>query len=330
MKQLETPIAKLLPVSLLVTTFNDEESVTKLLVNIANQERIPAEVVVCDGGSEDRTLSEVKSFSESSELNVKILGSMGRLNIAQGLNECIKQASEDWVVIVGTGNVYEKDFLKLLWGAKSSSSALVYYPSVLGINGNRFSSTFNQYFLNGNKRFDWEPSNRGVLIKKDVFSKLGLFWENFAYAGEDSEFFDRLRNASVGFEYVPEALLHWQTPVSWNEFKKKMEVNAIADLQIKSRKVIAGRILSALIVVMVMPLSLFCFPTETITFGTVAALTVFRKKKTWNIGSIALGLVSKLMMASFYILNKEFSRPIWQIPAKEASTFHSYKKIDAS
>lgn len=330
MKQHGTEIAKRIPISILITTFNDEESVTKLLTNIEGQDCCPAEIVVCDGGSQDLTLSKVKGFSRSSELNIRIVGDGNRLNIAQGLNECIKQSSEEWVVILGTGNVYETDFLKLLWRAKTTSNALVFYSSVLGINSNHFSSVFNKYFLNGNKRFDWEPSNRGVLIKNDVFSECGLFWENFVYAGEDSEFFDRLRNLNVVFEYVPEALLHWQTPTSWHEFKKKMEVNAIADLQIKPRRVIFWRIFSILLLVAVTALSIYWLPAMTLSIVVVAALAVFRKKNTWNFASIALGLISKLMMVSFYISYRGFSRPAWHVSTQEAATLHGCKKMDAS
>ncbi len=48
-------------VSLVVTVLNEGETIGRLLDSIANQTRLPDEVVACDGGSADDTVARLNA-----------------------------------------------------------------------------------------------------------------------------------------------------------------------------------------------------------------------------------------------------------------------------
>ena len=304
------------PLSMVLTVFNDSESIIPFLENIEGQTLVPSEVLIVDGGSTDKTSELISNYRSDSRLNIVLVSDGLRRNISQGLNDGIKRASELFILIVGTGNLYESDFISEMWKAKTRSECQIFYSSVLGLEGSKFASTFNQYFLNGNRCVDWEPSNHGVLIAKNVFETYGLFWERFFYAGEDSEFFNRVIFSGESCEYVATAILHWETPINWQEFNKKMKVNAIADLQIHPLKSIVQRSLWPFVGVFgVFLLSSFYLLFLCAPFFLVVTLMI--KKKTFNVVAILLGLSSKFILPFHYFSQRKFGLKRYKVTNSE-------------
>lgn len=296
----------------IVTTFNDSSAILAFLENIYSQTAWPEELLIVDGGSMDDTVSKIEEYNRTSDINITIVNDGQRLNISEGLNAGIKKSSHKWLLILGTGNYYEPNFVEELWNAKGLSNSLVFYSNVLGIDKTEFAKVFNQYFLNGNSPFDWEPSNHGVLIAREVFIKHGLFWEHFHYAGEDSEFFKRITDSGVFCEYVDSTSVYWETPKSWKEFLKKMEVNAIAEWQIFPTRIIVFKAISFLFlaIIAILIMSISCYSI----FGFILlTLVLAAKKRTRNLWAISLGLSARYIGIYYHFRNKRFASRSWAL-----------------
>lgn len=295
-----------LPISGVATIYNDSQSIIQFLENIESQSVHPEQLIIVDGGSTDNSTNKIEEFSKGCNLKIVLLADNQRKNIAEGLNEGISRSSENWILILGTGNSYDPEFIEKLWARKKESGSKVFYSSVLGMNRTGFSKIFNEYFLNGNKPFDWEPSNHGCLMHREVFFKYGLFWEGFHYAGEDSEFFRRLHFGKEHVEYVADAVLCWETPKSWREYLKKMEVNAIAELQILTVNSLLLRAGKLVMISMVLLVTLLLFP-KTIIGLLPLFLVVACKKRTFSPLSLLLGVFTKYLSVYYQAKNISFS-----------------------
>src|SRR5205085_7883411 len=100
-------------VSVVVPAFNEEQSIVRLLEALAGQTLRPAEIVVADGGSTDRTRALVREFGARSTVPVVLVES-GRGLPGRNRNLAIARASREWVACVDAGTVPRRDWLERL------------------------------------------------------------------------------------------------------------------------------------------------------------------------------------------------------------------------
>lgn len=218
-------------VSVVCTTFNDENEIQLLLDDLIVQTVLPNQLVVADGGSKDNTVNIVKEFQKISPFPIVVL-SGSRLNISQGLNAAIKESIFEFIAIVGTGNRYEPDYIEKLKNRILSSNADVVFPPIRGRNDIDFCKLYCDAFLNGNDG-NRIPSNHGGIIRREVFKKYGLFYTEFIYAGEDAEFYNRLKANDCKIVCAEDARLKWDVPHNINQLNKQFKNYMIASLQME-------------------------------------------------------------------------------------------------
>ena len=222
--------------SLVTTVFNDQKEILEYMKNMSEQTYQPSEIIIADGGSTDKTTDIIEEFSKGIEIPVKIITGK-RLNIAEGFNEAIKIARYELIGISAVGNIYDKDFYKNLIHTLDREELDAVYAPVRGLDCNRFSKKYNNMFLNGN---DGERilSNHGFVARKEVFEELGYYYEGFYYAGEDTEFAQRISESRFKVRCEENAKLYWKTPKNYSEFIKQIKYYYIASLQIHGVAVI--------------------------------------------------------------------------------------------
>lgn len=219
--------------SIIATSFNDAIDIERFIASIKAFTVLPKELVIVDGGSKDNTEELLIKCTFKCPWNNNFLFDKKRRNISQGYNEAIRLCNSEHILILGIGNTYANDYADKLIRSMKNNKCDIAYGSFIGIDSNKFSKTFNRAFLKGNKSFDYgQASNRGALVKKSIFEKAGYFYEKFVYAGEDTEFYSRVANLGISQVYQKDAVVKWSSPISLGEFRKKMRVNAIADMQI--------------------------------------------------------------------------------------------------
>lgn len=259
-------------ISVVCTVYNDQKEIEDLLKDVDEQKMQPNEIVIADGGSKDNTIKIINSYKEKTKININLLEGK-RLNISQGLNEAIKNSKYDIIIIMSTGNKYDKNFINELCKKYEETEANIVFAPIRGNNNFKFSKLYNKAFLNG-EYGSRIPSNHGVLIEKSVFTKNGLFYEKFIYAGEDAEFFDRARENEIKIECAENAKLEWDVPNNLRSFKKQIRAYTIAKMQIESfdllkkykKKYAIIILLILLLILIILQHYIFVFITITILF----------------------------------------------------------------
>lgn len=221
-----------LNISVVCTVYNDQTEILDLLNDVVKQSMKPSELVIADGGSKDHTVQLINDFARTSPVPVHLITGK-RLNISQGFNTAIKNANASVIVVMGTGNAYESNFLEALAETYIRTNADVVYAPIRGKETTSFALKYNRAFLNGSygSRI---PSNHGVMIRREVFEKIGLFYEHFVYAGEDAEFFDRVQKMKLKVACAENAYVYWDVPRNIEQFKKQIKHYTIAQMQINS------------------------------------------------------------------------------------------------
>lgn len=293
--------------TVLATSFNDENNIEKYLNNFEKQTVKPTELLIVDGGSKDSTVKKIEQIAAKYSFKINVVGNIGRLNIAEGYNKAVKRSKTDMVLLTGIGNDYSTNFCESLISYYEKNDVDIVYTPIVGIDQNSFSKAFNIAFVGGKKGKDFGfASNRGVLLNKKVFDKIGYFYDKFVYAGEDTEFFIRAQAAGLKAGYDAKSFVYWETPTSFKEYLKKNKVNAIADMQcfnnnkLLKHMLIRGGIAIGTIVGAVIS------PWITIALWGIIICAIIWKIKSINIKAILLRIHFIFLPTYYYIRNKKY------------------------
>ncbi|XOB40748.1 MAG: glycosyltransferase [Candidatus Nealsonbacteria bacterium] len=197
-------------ISILITTLNSEKHIAKALKSVVEQDYKDLEIIVVDGGSNDRTQEIVKSFIKKDK-RVKLFSSTSNRGISIAINNGIKVSQGEIIGYLASDDWYEKNIL----------SAVIRFfknnPQVLWIYGD----SYNVYEkedkidkLNAPNEFNYQLLLKrcyigleNTFIKKELFGKVGLFNPKILYS-PDYEFWLR-----VGRNYKPKKI---PKPISYD------------------------------------------------------------------------------------------------------------------
>lgn len=104
-------------VSVVMTVLNEGESLRAVLGDLLAQTLLPAEIVICDGGSTDDSLPIIKSVQagEAREAGVEIQAfTQPGANISEGRNAAIRRARHAYIAVTDAGIRLENDWLEQL------------------------------------------------------------------------------------------------------------------------------------------------------------------------------------------------------------------------
>ncbi len=303
--------------SIVTTVYNNEVEITGFLDNICSQSYMPEEIVIVDGGSSDRTIEYVNRYSMGSPMKIRMLSGK-RLNISEGLNIAIQNAGCEVVGITTPGNLFPSDFFEKLIKSMMDESLDVAYSAIEGGNNTLFSEKYTNTLLK-NARKSKIASNHGSLVRKSVFYEIGFFYENFIYAGEDTEFFTLVRERKYKTACINDTKLWWEVPSNWKEYRKQIKNYAIADLQILDNKVIFNRILKRIMAVTAPVIVLIAGLSINRKLGIIIVLFYavyilitcinYRKKKK----DMLIALAKKMLPAYYYLKNIKYAKPEYKV-----------------
>jgi glycosyltransferase involved in cell wall biosynthesis len=212
------PAAPLDEVSVAVPSMNEEHSIVRLLESLAAQTLRPAEIVVADGGSDDRTRERVREFGAHSVVPV-VLVEVERGLPGRNRNLAIARASNDWVACVDAGTVPRADWLeKLVEAARRNREARVVFGQYEALAENFFTRCAAVTYTPP----PGEPvrSTASCLIHRSAWERAGRFREDLRSA-EDLLFFRALDAASVQTAHATDASVAWELrPTLASTFKK--------------------------------------------------------------------------------------------------------------
>jgi len=224
-----------------IINFNGTSNTLECLLSLdkMNSKNFKISVVVIDNASKQKFKSQ-KSKVKSKE--VKIIRSEKNLGFSGGQNMGIRYALEngaDYVLILNNDTVVDRNLIEELLNAAQKDKNIgivvpkIYFASGFEFHKDRYSQNdLGKVFWYAGGEMDWGNVigyHRGVdevdmgqydqiektdfasgccmLVKREVFEKVGSFDEKFFLYYEDSDLCERIRKAGYSIMYSPKAIL---------------------------------------------------------------------------------------------------------------------------
>lgn len=231
-------------VFVIVLNFNGKEDTRDCLDSLKSliADRGSVEIVVVDNGSTDGSVEAIKKQILGSKFPVHLIENQENLGFAGGNNVGIKFALEkgaDFVLILNNDTFVDPNLVgQLLRVAGPDKKAGVLGPKIYFASGFEYHqgrykpSDLGKVIWYAGGKTDWENilfSHRGVdevdqgqydqveetgfvtgcamLVKKEVFEKIGFFEERYFAYLEDVDFCERAKKAGFKLVYAPSAFL---------------------------------------------------------------------------------------------------------------------------
>lgn len=210
--------ARLGGVCVVVPALNEEASILRLLEALAGQTVRPAEVVVADGGSSDRTRELVREFAARAPFPVVLVETDGGLP-GGNRNAALARATREWCACLDAGTLPRRDWLEqLIEGARRDPEAGVVYGDYEAKADSFFTrSAAVTYVPPPGERL---RSTASCLLRRTAWERAGRFREDLRSA-EDLLFFRQLQAAGVRETFAPAAVVEWELrPTLRSTFRK--------------------------------------------------------------------------------------------------------------
>jgi glycosyltransferase involved in cell wall biosynthesis len=196
-------------VSLVATVLNEADSLPRLLNSVAAQTRQPDEMVICDGGSTDGTLSLLES---EDRFPLRVLHHPGA-NISQGRNLAIEAATGEVIAVTDAGVRLDPAWLERITAPLETTDGAstvggFFRPDPQSLFETAMGATVLPE-LQDIRPERFLPSSRSVAFRKSAWKMVGGYPEWLDYC-EDLIFDLRLRARYGQFVFVPEALAYFR------------------------------------------------------------------------------------------------------------------------
>jgi succinoglycan biosynthesis protein ExoA len=191
-------------VSVIIPVRNEEKSIAQCLQSVADQDypKDRMEILVVDGGSEDRSPEIVAGFSSRYPM-IKLLDNP-KLNAPAGLNLGIREATGDIIVRVDGHCLLEPDYVSQCVRCLRETEADNVGGLMQAVGQDYVSQVIalaiSSFFGSGGSKFHYAPKEQYVdtvylgAFRRSVFDKVGLFNERLV-RNQDYELNYRIRTA---------------------------------------------------------------------------------------------------------------------------------------
>lgn len=197
------------PVAVITTLFNEETTVVDLLDSILGGTVRPAEVVVADGGSTDRTVDLIRDYS-ARHPEVRLLTDTG--GRSAGRNAAVAAAGHDRIVCIDGGCVADPDWLERISAPFDDGAAWIagfYRPA--GPTALSTAVGLTMVYVREEAERHFLPSARSMAFHRSLWREAGGFPEDLQFA-EDTAFDLALLEAGHTPVFVPDATVAWVPP----------------------------------------------------------------------------------------------------------------------
>lgn len=208
-------------VSLIMTVFNEGDSLHRLMESLLKQTRQPDEIVICDGGSNDNTVAILHEYVD--QLPLHVIESPGA-NISEGRNMAIKAAQYDIIAVTDAGVRLTDAWLdRLIAPFEQDASTQVSSGFFLPDPYTPFEVAMGATVLPALHDINpatFMPSSRSVAFRRDILLDAGAYpeWLDFC---EDLILDFRLAKMVGQFAFAPEALVYFRPRSSLRAFIKQ-------------------------------------------------------------------------------------------------------------
>jgi glycosyltransferase involved in cell wall biosynthesis len=193
-------------ISVIVPVRNEESSIAQLLQGILAQTHRPAEIVITDGGSTDRTKEIIREHQASYPIPIVLVETDHALP-GRGRNLAIARATHEWIASLDGGIRPRPDWLEqLVATARREPEAEIVYGAAEPLTDTYFTECAAVSYVPGGRLTQFIAS---CLLRRSAWAAAGGFREDLR-SGEDLLFFRSLKAAGVKAASCEGALVSWE------------------------------------------------------------------------------------------------------------------------
>lgn len=205
-------------VSVIATVFNEEAAIGRLLASLHAQTRPPDEIVIVDGGSQDRTMEIAREYAAAGA-PVRLISLPGA-NISRGRNHAIAAATSEIIAATDAGVRLPPQWLQELTGPFASPQVDVVSGFFVADGQTVFETAMGATVLPQLADVNpgtFLPSSRSVAFTKEAWRKAGGYPEWLDYC-EDLVFDLALRRNGCRFAFAANAVAYFRPRSSMRAF----------------------------------------------------------------------------------------------------------------
>ncbi|MCL4354084.1 glycosyltransferase [Patescibacteria group bacterium] len=196
--------------SLVLTTFNEDQSIGKLIESVVSQSVLPGELIIVDGQSRDNTVKVINKLQSVYRKKLPIKFFIKKGNRSVGRNEGVSKSQGGIILFTDAGCILDKNWVKnIIQPFKHKNTDLVagYYK---GLANSVFQKCLIPYVLVMKDRIKKEflPATRSMAIRRSSWEKINGFDENL-FHNEDYAFANRAKEKRMRMVFAKDAVVNW-------------------------------------------------------------------------------------------------------------------------
>lgn len=199
-------------ISFITTIYNEERTINVFLESLIKQSKMPDEIIIVDGGSNDATISLIEQFidSHSNYRNVfKVIIKKGNRSV--GRNEAINNAKGEIILCSDSGNILHKNWVLQISKPLDDAAIDVVAGYYKGNAKTVFQKSIIPYAFVMPDKVDPDtflPATRSIAFTKQIWKKVGGFDERLSH-NEDYAFAQSLRKVHARIIFAKDAIVYW-------------------------------------------------------------------------------------------------------------------------
>jgi GT2 family glycosyltransferase len=201
-------------VTILIITWNRKKDILETVQSIYEQEYQNFEIIVIDNGSNDGTVDALCHAYP----DVRIVSLAQNMGVSVGRNAGIAIAQGEIILCLDSDGSLARDTLhNLVYKLQAEpdigviNSKIVNSQTLEHDGGPGWVYSAEQKDAQNQEFLSWSFSEGGAAIRKQVFDKVGLFWEMLFFGGEGQEFSLRVWDAGYKVLYYPKSIVYHRT-----------------------------------------------------------------------------------------------------------------------
>ncbi len=217
-------------VSVCLTVFNEESSISDLLISLLNQTKKPTEIVIVDATSVDKTVRIIRHWQKKDK-RIRLL--VQQCSRSKGRNIAVELAKNDIIAMTDAGCVAHKNWLERIISPLKHKEVGIVAGFYKMVGDSPFQKAAAIFLGVMPSKFDinFLPSTRSIAFRKEVWERIGGFSEDLKETAEDTIFSCQAINLGINFARVKNAIVEWRMPEKLEQFVEKMYSYAKGDAQ---------------------------------------------------------------------------------------------------
>lgn len=187
--------------SILTPVWNQEELVIRALDSIPRRDDI--EVIVCNDGSTDNTLKNLREYADKTDLNVRVLSNRKNKGVAATANRLLEAANGEFFHFLMSDDYLLTDAYNALVDGLYDTDADVVCMDLIENSG-------TEYVLDGDQSGNYYCAQACRFIRREFVK--GIAYPEEVRVGEDAYFHKEMMDRKPKVVYTKKAAYHYNYP----------------------------------------------------------------------------------------------------------------------